>query len=320
MKKSIVLYAILALIGCSQEEEDKRREINSATEIRFGTEVSSAIASRAPVESEDNGLVKQDITGIQIIRDDSSSPFAGGIQSIAAVGAIRKNNIQDNKNIMEMTPKQYFKADRSDCYFMAYYPEGETISSGKVNYVIDGSQDIMTASRQTAVYDSNNNEVNFSFNHRLTRVKLQVRTPNVGVANAYGSITKASIQVPTNLELEVQGTDFGLNISSTPGVKELSFLPNANQSVPIIGGITQEIGELMIYPQQFNTIKLGFTNKTAAEYTLNWAASPNLLKEGKINTLTIDLTAYEIKFLVSVKPWTAGNGDNGEEETIGGSN
>lgn len=312
MKKIITTYLVLALIGCSasNDGEDYGTE-NTATPIRFATGMASSVTSKGPVISN-GGLVTKDLSGVQLLRDDSQTPFAAGIPESVTEATIKAEHV-DNKNLMSLTEAQYFRVDRSDACFMAYYPAGD-LSSGRVDYTIDGSQDILTSNQDIAKYDTKQ-EVSLHFKHQLVLLRLQVKVPSDEEAAAFGSLTKASINVPVGVRLSIVGTDFKLNPTFPSPMKELSFLPN-NQPVELKGE-TLLIGELMIYPEPFNKITLAFTNKPEETYTLTWGGEANLLKAGTMNTITVNLEAFEIRFSASVSPWGEGN-NGGEEITIGG--
>lgn len=317
MKKIVVTYLILALMGCSANTDELDSGVSTGSEIRFATGMAPSIVTRNPIISNGDGVVEQeDIAGVQVLRDDNSAPFAGGITARTAIGVIKAAS-GSTKNQMTLSPNQYFKADHSDAHFMAYYPAGSTPAAGMVNYTIDGTQDIITSSRETAVFQSKN-EVSFLFSHQLTQVILKVTAANEAEATVFGYLKKASIKVPTSLQLSIDSDAFKLEKTAAPNA-ELSFLPDG-QPVKLLGGATpQEIGKLMIYPEAFAKMTLEFTNKAEQEYDLQWDnSSLKLLKPGTTNIITIDLKAFEIRFSVSVVPWGVGNG-TGEEIIIGGS-
>lgn len=318
MKKIVVTYLILALAGCSASTDELDSGVSTGAEISFATGMAPSIVTRNPIISNGDGVVEQeDIAGVQVLRDDNAAPFAGGISARTAIGVIKAAASGSDKNQMTLTPGQYFKVDHSDAHFMAYFPEGSTPSAGVVNYTIDGTQDIITSSRETAVFQSKN-EVSFQFSHQLTQVILKVTAANEAEAAVFGHLKKASISVPTSLQLSIDGDEFKLEKTAAPNAV-LSFLPNG-QPVKLLGGATpQEIGRLMIYPEAFAKMTLEFTNKDEQEYDLQWDnSSLELLKPGTTNIVTIDLKAFEIRFSVSVVPWGVGNG-TGEEIIIGGS-
>lgn len=313
MKKIIILYLVLALTACSSSNQEPNFGTeNTGTAINFATGMAPAITTRGPIISNE-GLVTEEIAGVQILRDDAPVAFANGVTAKVAEATIKTESI-NNKNLMSVSPTQYFKVDHSDAHFMAYYPAG-ALSGQVVKYEINGAQDILTSNQEKAEFGSKE-EVSFQFKHQLTRVILQVKAKNDGEAAAFGMLTKASITVPVDLELSITNSEFKLKKLEPEVTKELSFLPGAN-AVELKGG-TLKIGELMIYPESFQQITLAFTHKPQQSYTLNWDGAANLLKAGTTNTITISLEAFEIEFNASVTPWDKGN-DGGEEISIGGS-
>lgn len=317
MKKIVVTYLILALAGCSASTDELDSGVSTGDEIRFASGIAPSIVTRKPIISNEDGAVElEDIDEVQVLRDDNTMPFADGITARTAIGCISALPSGIGMNRVELNPRQFFKADHSDAHFMAYYPEGSTPSAGVVNYTIDGTQDIITSNKETAVFQSKN-EVSFQFSHQLALVILKVKAANEAEAAVFGYLKKASISVPTSLQLSIVSDEFKLEKTAAPN-SEISFLPNG-QPVKLLGGATpQEIGKLMIYPEAFAKMTLEFTNKAEQEYDLQWDnSSQQLLKPGTTNILTIDLKASEIRFSVSVAPWGVGNG-TGEEIIIGG--
>lgn len=312
MKKIIILFLVLALTACSSSNQEPDFGTgNTGTAINFATGMAPAITTRSPIISN-GGLVTKEIAGVQILRDDAPVAFANGVTAKVAEATIKTESI-NNKNLMSVSPTQYFKVDHSDAHFMAYYPAG-TLSGQVVEYEIDGSQDILTSNQDIAKFNSKK-EISFQFEHQLTHVILKVEAGNAGEATAFGKLTEASIYVPVKLNLSINSQQFKLN-KATPEIKgKLSFLPNND---PVELGAAQTIGELMIYPEPFQEITLAFTHKPQQTYTLDWDSAEKLLKAGTTNTITIKLNAFEIEFDASVSPWGVGN-DGGEEISIGGS-
>lgn len=316
MKKVIVTYLLLAMISCSAGN-DELQYSTDRNAIQFATGRANTITPRKPIVSDNLGLVTEDVANVVVLRDDSPAPFTNGIQEKTASATIKAGNV-NNRNLMELAPRQYFKTDYSDVHFMAYYPEGTLSSSpdGTVDYTINGKQDIITAERATATF-SPNNGVNFRFTHRLALVELWVKAENDLEAAAFGSLFKASIRVPVNLKLSIDGTDFKLEKAPASATGELSFMPPGIQPQVVLVGGLQKIGELMIYPEKVDQITLSFTHKIPETYNLQWDLVQNHLQPGTRNKITINLKAFEIKFSVTVTPWDEEG--NTEEITIGGS-
>lgn len=316
MKKVIVTYLLLALMSCSTSND----ELHYGTDkdaIQFATGRANTITPRKPIISDNLGLVTEDIANVVILRDDSPTPFINGIQEKTASATIKAGNV-NNRNLMELTPRQYFKTDNSDVHFMAYYPEGtlSVPSDGIASYTINGKQDIITSERETATYIPNDG-VHFNFIHQLALVELWVKAENDQEAAAFGALYKASVNVPVDLRLSIDGTGFKLEKAPASSTTDLSFMPPGHQvSVPLKGG-TQKIGELMIYPEIVNQITVSFTYMAQRTFDLHWDLVQNPLRPGTRNILTLNLKAYKIMFNVSVTPWDEEG--NTEEITIGGS-
>lgn len=316
MKKIVVTYLVCALIGCSSNTDEFDHGIDAGTEIRFATGMTPSIVTRSPIISNGSGVVEDvDIAGVQVLRDDSPSPFASGITAPAAIGTIKASS-GSTKNQMILEQKQYFKLDHSDAYFMAYYPAGSTSAAGVVNYTINGTQDIIASNQEKAIFQTKN-EVDFKFEHQLTQVILLVTIESEAEAAVFGHLKKASINVPTSLKLSIVNDEFKLEKASSTKT-DLSFLPNG-QPVKLQESDKREIGRLMIFPETFDKITLEFTNKPEQVYNLQWDNIAGTLLAGRTNIINIDLKGLEIRFSVSVAPWGVGNGTAGEEIEINNS-
>lgn len=313
MKKLAAPYLFVFLLSaCSGNESFLGEGGNTVQEIAFGGGIGYSVTSRAPIESE-NDLVTEEVTGIQIIRDNAASnPFNDNIITTAVAAGKITTVVQENKNVMEVNPLQYIGISNPNANIMAYHPAGD-LQNGKVVYTIDGSQDIIVSGMDYVKYGEKRS-IDLVFTHKLARIKLNIVSDDTETAQAYGNLISATINVPTKLELSLNNRTFELNKAASPEQKNVSF--NTAQ-IPLISG-TNEIGELMIYPEIFTSITLGFTNKPSQNYPIDWwyLSGDGNIQPGRKYTLTITLKAYGIGLGIEVDPWGVGN--NGDDLEIGG--
>lgn len=294
MKKLVLItLAAMAMASCSQGEDEGLN--NDPMKIHFGAGIN--VTTKAAIESGADGLPTKEITDIQILRgtdgENSTFDFTKGVEItgvLATTGALT------------VSPDQHFAANKSAANFMAFHPAG-AFSAGKVAYTIDGATDIIVADKTTAAFES---PVQFTFKHKLARVKLVVKAKDQGAADVYGNLTAATISVPTALDLTIaaDGTTT-ITANATPANAALSF---GTATLTTEGGAA--LNELMILPAvPPTTITLAFEKAAANGYNITGLK----LEAGTITTITATVNAKDVSFTSTVEQWKEG-GENGETE------
>ena len=302
MKCILRLLSLLLLAGCVQSNLSTDEEIY-ADRIHFGAAV--WVNTRKPVESDENDLPLKDVYDIQILRGaDGSTPGFDRQNNVSATANLLKGELR-----MAVEPIQTFNARHEDAHFMAFYPKPINFTAGLATYNIDGSQDIMTALPQTAVYHSART-INFTFNHQLVWIELRIIAKDEATVNSYGKLIEASVTVPNQLELTIASDG-----TAQLGKKENSRTTTLQFTTPIelsAEGQTSD-DRFMIYPDanDLTHINLTFEKKKPKAYEiygLELIAGKKTIIEARVNAQTVEFT-------VDVMDWEPGNG-NGKDITI----
>lgn len=292
MKKYLVMaMAAVAMVGCTQSEDENKN--NGPVEIKFGAGIEVA-ATRAAIESP-LGKPTEKITGIQILRGtDGTTPAFDAVSAVTLTG-----DLETDGKFSNMSTKQYI--EKEDVNFIAYYPTG-TLSTGKVTYTITGAEDIIVAPVATAKIATP--AVSFAFAHKLARIKLVVKA-TAGAVEKFGDLTAATISVPTALDLAIAADgSTTLAANATPVNSDLSF-----GGATLVEGNANATNELMVLPAALDKIKLTFAKNitTATEFDIK-----NLtLEAGKTTTITVTVTSSIAFESATVEDWVIG-GENGD--------
>lgn len=282
----IITIVSLLLTACNADPIDEAPVKN---EIKFNTGV---VLSRGVINSGENYIPQQEMNGIQVIRGtDGSTPqgfFTPYIASSASVAA--------GSGTMTLAIPQYFVGSDNDAHFMAFYPEHKDYDAGKASWTINGTQDIMVTEPATATYQGTHT-VTFEFKHLLAQVVLKLVAEDDQVAQLYGSLLSAKIEVNNQLDLEITDTG-GATLSHTSDTDSISFL--FTDKTLKKDTITSQ--GLMIYPVAagLTAITLEFENRKAKSYPISGAT----LEAGKKTVIVATVKGQAILFdAIKLVPW-----------------
>lgn len=302
MKKLILsVLAIAAMTSCTKSSVEDL-DPNAPVEIKFGAGIN--MMSRAAIESNGN-LPTTTVTGIQILRGtDGSTPAFATVSNVATTADLKIDG-----NFENISNSQYYESKTDAANFIAYYPAG-TLTAGKVEFTIDGTTDIIAAPKASTTYSTTPSSVDFTFNHKLARLKLVVKAENQSAIDFYGDLENAKIEVPSKLEMTIDanGTTGALTANATPTNITLDFA-----TVALNTNETPAGKDFIILPTVApSAIKLTFAKVEEKSYDITGL----VLEAGKITTLTVTVNATGIDFTSKITNWTNG-GTNGET-TVGG--
>lgn len=283
----IITIMFLLLTACNA---DPIVEAPVKNEIKFNTGV---VLTRGVIDSDENHIPQQAMDGIQVIRGSDGNTVGGfltpNIASSASVAAGSGDIILD--------VPQYFDASNNNAHFMAFYPEHKIYEAGKASWTIDGTQDIMVTKPVTANYQGIRN-VTFEFEHLLAQVVLKLVAEDKQVADLYGELLSAKIEVNTELGLEITDTG-GATLSHTNDTDSISFF--FTDKTLKTDTITSQ--GLMIYPYAAGLaeITLEFENRKAKSYPISGAT----LQTGYKTVIVATVKGQTVLFdAISLEPWT----------------
>ena len=315
----IILLLCASLAGCSKERsggavgngDPGQQEETGGTPINPGAMVKGPAFSD---EVDDTPQVS--LSNIKVLRVDGITPNFT-LLTAPAISA----TITAGSTAMPFSPRQYFKANHDDAHFMAYYPAGTFVAGNpvKVNYTIDGSQDIMATAPSTAVWQSGGTNIAFQFEHKLALLELNVIAADQGTATAYGALQHASVSAPNELTLSISaaGSSSLARSAGSSAMADMVFT-GAQMSV----SPEKKSYYVMVDPASVITkIKLTFANRTATLLDLYETGTNTLglsLEAGKKTVITAMVYADEIQCVVSIEPWKVDATNPGGEIEVGG--
>lgn len=283
----IITIVFLLLTACN---EDPIAETPVKNEIKFNTGV---VLTRGVIDSDVNHIPQQDMVGIQVIRGTDGSTQVGFVTSTIASTA----SVEEGTGTMLLVTRQYFDEFNNNAHFMAFYPEPNIYEAGKASWIIDGTQDIMVTEPVTANYQGTRN-ITFEFEHLLAQVVLKLVAEDDKVADLYGNLLSAKINVDTQLDLNITNNG-AATLSNLSGSDNISF---KFDNMVLKTDTTTSHG-LMIYPDAtgLTAITLEFENRIAKSYPINGAT----LEAGKKTVIVATVKGQAILFdAISLEPWT----------------
>ena len=204
---------------------------------------------------------------------------------------------------------------------MVYYPAG-TFAAGnpvKVNYTMDGSQDIRATAPRNAVWQSGGTNIASQVEHKLALLELNVIAADQGTATAYGALQHASVSAPNELTLSISaaGSSSLARSAGSSAMADMVFT-GAQMSV---SHEKKSYYVMVDHASVITKIKLTFANRTATLFDLYDTGTNTLglsLEAGKKTVITAMVYAYEIQFVVSIEPWKVDATNPGGEIEVGG--
>lgn len=313
----ISIAATLAAMTACTSEGDPIDEGTKDTpvEIKMSAKVLN-IETRATGPIND---VNTAIEGIGFIRKDANPSESNTIDwttnpveysaNIAARGVITFN------------PVPYYPADKeTNAYMIGYHPKG-TITSGAVEYTINGNTDIMYAEKVNGNKE-NTAALTPEFNHLLSQLVLKItggatESDAKAAAEAWGTISSISVKSIQPKYSLLLSTGVLSPVSEGNTATNIDFA-EPTTGFPVISTTTAEAGYCMIPPQNSKITLVVTTDKTSkdVEITIPAGTGENARPAdttiaGEAYTVTLTFKANEIKSEASVIPWKKVDGGTG---------
>ncbi len=193
----VLTLSVTLLCGCSGLDYD-----SNPLSISFSLGYSIDATTKAPINNVD------DLDPIQILRADGSADFSTHTAP-DFTGTVNASGI--------VTPSisQFYKLDGTTSYFLSFYPQAYTISSGVVNFRITGQEDVCASqAKQGSMY--NNNTIAFAFQHLLSQVHFKVVAENAAAVAGWGTLTYITVNSPTSLDLDLTTPTDPLTANAVP--------------------------------------------------------------------------------------------------------
>lgn len=300
----IITIVLFLLPACN---EDPIAEVPVKNEIKFNTGV---VLTRGVIESDENHIPQQEMIGIQVIRGTDGDTQQGFLTSNIASSA----SIAAGSGTIDLDIRQYFDEANNNAHFMAFYPEHNNYEAGKASWTIDGTQDIMVTKPVTAVYQGGR-EIAFEFEHSLAQVVLKLVAEDDHVAELYGDLLSAKINVPTQLELTISNIGVtALNKITQPDDSHMGEFDFGEMELRTDTVTSQGV---LVYPDAagLTEITLEFENRRAKSYPFSGVT----LQAGHKTVVIATVKGHTVLFdVISLEPWEdATEPDNGNEVGLG---
>lgn len=300
----IITIVLFLLPACN---EDPIAEVPVKNEIKFNTGV---VLTRGVIESDENHIPQQEMIGIQVIRGTDGDTQQGFLTSNIASSA----SIAAGSGTIDLDIRQYFDEANNNAHFMAFYPEHNNYEAGKVSWTIDGTQDIMVTKPVTAVYQGGC-EIAFEFEHSLAQVVLKLVAEDGHVAELYGDLLSAKINVPIQLELTISNIgETALNKITQPDNSHMGEFDFGEMELRTDTVTSQGV---LVYPDAagLTEITLEFENRRAQSYPFSGVT----LQAGHKTVVIATVKGHTVLFdVISLEPREdATEPDNGNEVGLG---
>lgn len=304
MKKILFsMLAMAAMVSCSNENE-QIDGINGKVEIKLNAGV---VSTKAPIDSENN-LPKADVS-LQIVQapDDAIATWTG-ISTVAATPTLKTTGTIDFDN----TNALYYNADETKkSHLLAYSPSG-TITSGSVEWLIDGSNDIIIAKAVSGSKAAGETIDALSFEHLLTQLQIEIKG-DAAAASTFGTAIR-SIKIKDALtKPKMTFGDTKITTLDWTNIDKANLdVLETGKDTPVstgninTSGIATAIGYIMLQPTTSYTLLISTDKITDKEVVVALAAAA-----GNAHKITITFSATAIEPTATLTGWVDGAVGNG---------
>ncbi len=281
---SILPAVIIIIFSCTKENIEQ-----DSVSINFSAGVSIFASTKVPVNNID------DLEPIQILRSDETADYTS-LTAPTLTGTI------NSAGVVTPSELQFYEHDGTSVNFMAFYPQANSIGSGKANFIITGQEDIMVAPSVYGGYIGNKKTVNFAFTHKLAQIQFLVKAESSQTASSWGTLTYIKINTPTSMDLTLITAELDTNINAQWADLPTSIGGNASQTLTTTA-ITA--GNLMLYTIPYPlTVKVKTSNIEEHQVIIGLY----YLQPGNLYTITLTFkgSGTGIPITASLTGWSAG--------------
>lgn len=288
--------------GCSNDNETALPDGGD----RVALQVTSGIQSRAIGSDWQAG----DAIGIYMLKT--------GTSTITEAATNRRYTTADGNSSFSATADQtiYFPVDGSQVDFYAYYPHlTQFDENGEAVFDVSDqtkqpSFDLMTAklnSTAVAPLDKNNPAVAFKFNHRMTKIELNIAAGTGLIPSDLAGLTVEITNQRTEGLFNPVFDATGVNLTAAKTVTMLTAADGLTSSAILLPCYTEASYDNQVIPGR----ELLFT-LTSGE-VFRWPIpDTKSFNEGDRNIYNITMNRTGITVTATIEDWNPGNGLNGE--------
>ena len=283
----------LALAGCNQESNTPEKENDSRVPVRVSSniEVSRAV---------DNAWEENDAIGIFMLNNDAVDTYSN-VEYITP---------ETNGAFAPADQVIYLPVDGTARDFVAYYPYQSSMADN--NYSIDLSNqagqsaiDFMTSDKANGEYskvvdiDKTSPEVNFRFHHRLSKLRLNIKT-------GAGFIGDNSELAGMTVKLTNQQTTGTYNVLTDNAVT----ITQGSNTIELLTAADGRTAEAIVFPSNdYTGMKLEF--HVIGHEPYKWSLSESTatkFEEGKSYIYNITINKTGVSVSSTIENWVDGNG------------
>lgn len=312
-RKWIVLLCAAAVASCSKEPYSESGA-GGTVPIELSAGMQAHQATKSPIEGDKFPEMTPAffLTATQGTGDASPTDWTSPYFSDQAV-----NSAADGTLSWPEGQRRYYPADGQKLYFYAYTPQGASVTAGtqteapRINYAIDGSQDIMWAANTQGIKPDGAvaDPVQLTFSHRLMQVRFKVAKSesfHIGEGETF-AVTSIKIK-----DTRVVATlDLGTGALIFPEAETKGTLTAyENPTGVALGDEAAEVpGSVMFEPQTsfFCEVTAGGTACQDVRVTLSGEGAG---QAGTGYTVTLTFMRDKIVPTASISPWTTGSAGN----------
>ncbi|MDD2425916.1 MAG: fimbrillin family protein [Bacteroidales bacterium] len=253
--------AVLVAVGCTRESVPDTQTVRQVP-ITFNIINSSHLPiTKAPVNSDVNGLLDSALSGIQLLRTDAAAtPDWSGTPSPIPASV-------DTLGQVTPSPAQLYNINNIlKSFFKAYYPAATSLSAGVVSWIITGQEDILSSATADAGSINNRQTVLLALSHKLAQLQFEVRATDSSAVASWGTLTYIKISTPTALKLTLSNDS--LSSSAVPVVSDLPTSIGLQAGLLLTTSFNSA-GVIMVPPATISSIKVKTSLSEETEVLLN---------------------------------------------------
>ena len=314
---SAMLSAALLLAGCSKEPAGGTEGERTAITVSATLPVGAAEASTKAVADGSTALT------LSFARADETSAGSYGAYGAEFTGTRAAGT---GSRSLTFDPPQFYSLKRLNTRIIGWYPGGATeagsgvgyydASAGTVGWVIDGQQDILSASAQEG--SSISAMPGFVFNHRLAQIQFWPYAESAAAAAQWGPVKSITLlDQPEQYTLTLPqdgGTDA---VFSATGNAEFTVrnLPSGNLSTTA----ARQGDPVMIAPTTENTtlsLIIGMTDGSFFNVTVPERTYP----AGSVTAVKLKFTTMRVQVepAITISAWTPAGELNAYPKIVNG--
>lgn len=298
MKKILLaVTAVLAITGCSQNEDEVIINNDNPVEINLNGGVEATAVSRAAVNPG------QALSDIQFVRVDGD-----GIGTLSDFNTVKVTGTMAAGGTITFSPVQYYPSDGSTkANILGFYPKATSIAAGLATMTITGDEDVLYAS---VVSGSKKNPIttSLSFQHKLTQFKFVVKRDDNSTDADIADVNVAIKNVNTVFKMNL-ADDGKLSDWDTP---KSTITPITGATATVAG--TTETAGFMLEPNLTSLVlTVSATGYDQSDVTIT-GTDGGKFEMGKAYTITLTFKGKSITPSGAIADWTAGTSGGADIE------